>query len=88
MYKRQVLASSCRAEQLGLEPLAEIVSFGCVSQEPRYIATVPHAAAVRALDKAGLSVAQMELIEVNEAFAAVPLTCMRLGGWDLSLLHI
>ncbi|MGB4124720.1 MAG: acetyl-CoA C-acetyltransferase [Dethiobacteria bacterium] len=83
-----VLASSCRAEQLGLEPLAEIVSFGCVSQEPRYIATVPHAAAVRALDKAGLSVAQMELIEVNEAFAAVPLTCMRLGGWDAEKVNV
>lgn len=83
-----VLASSRRAEQLGLEPLAEIVSFGCASREPSYISTVPYYAAVEALQKAGLKSEQMELIEVNEAFAAVPLTCIKLGGWDEEKVNV
>lgn len=83
-----VLASPRRAERLGLEPLAEIVSFGCASLAPRYISTVPHAAAARALQRAGLEAAQMELIEVNEAFAAVPLTCMKLGGWPEERVNV
>lgn len=83
-----VLASSHRAAQLGLEPLAEIISFGCASREPSYIATVPYFAAVEALRKAGKSVEKMDLIEVNEAFAAVPLTCMKLGGWGEDRINV
>jgi acetyl-CoA C-acetyltransferase len=83
-----VLASAGRARELGLKPLAEIFSFGCASLEPQYIATVPHAAALRALEKAGLEAAQMDLIEVNEAFAAVPLTCIKLGGWDEDKVNV
>ncbi len=83
-----VLASSRRAEQLGLEPLAEIISFGCASREPSYISTVPYYAAAAALQKAGLESGQMDLIEVNEAFAAVPLTCMQLGGWDEEKVNV
>ena len=83
-----VLASADRAREWGLKPLAEILSFGCASLEPQYIATVPHAAAVLALQKAGLAAEQMDLIEVNEAFAAVPLTCIKLGGWDEDKVNV
>lgn len=83
-----VLTSAERARRWGLEPLAEIVSYGYASQEPSYIATVPHAAAVSALKKADLTAEQMDLIEVNEAFAAVPLTCMKLGKWDEAKINV
>ncbi len=83
-----VLASADRARELGLEPLAEIVSQGMASLEPRYIATVPFEAAKIALDKAGLTAARMKLIEVNEAFAAVALTSIKLGGWDESKVNV
>ncbi len=83
-----VLASAEKAAQLGLEPLAEIVSFGCASREPSYISTVPYHAAVQALEKAGLASDQLALIEINEAFAAVPLTCMQLGGWAEEKINV
>jgi len=83
-----VLTSAERARQVGLQPLAEIVSQGMVSLEPRYIATVPFEAAKNALDKAGLGADQMELIEVNEAFAAVALTSIKLGGWDEKKVNV
>ena len=83
-----VLASLPQAERRGLKPLAEIISFGCASREPSYISTVPYFAAEKALQKAGLSAEQMDLIEVNEAFAAVPLTCMELGGWDEERVNV
>ncbi len=83
-----VLTSADRAGQLGLEPLAEIVSMGMASLEPRYIATVPYEAAEIALKKAGLGAEQMELIEINEAFAAVALTSMKLGRWDEKKVNV
>lgn len=83
-----VLASAERARELNLEPLAEIVSRGMVSLEPRYIATVPCSAANKALDLAGMTAGQIDLIEVNEAFAAVALTCIRLGGWDEDKVNV
>ena len=83
-----ILTSAERARELGLEPLAEIVSQGMASLEPRYIATVPYEAARIALEKAGLTAAQMKLIEVNEAFAAVALTSIKLGGWDEDKVNV
>lgn len=83
-----VLVSRTRAHELGLEPLAEIIAQGTASLEPRYIATVPFEAAQKALNKAGLSISQMKLIEVNEAFAAVALTSIKLGGWNEDLVNV
>jgi len=76
-----VTAESGKAAAMELKPLATIVAHASVSLEPRYIATVPYEAAQAALDKAGLKAEDMHLIEVNEAFAAVALTCMKLGNW-------
>ncbi len=83
-----VLASAERARELNIEPIAEIVSQGMASLEPRYIATVPYEAAKIALNKAGMTAEQIDLIEVNEAFAAVALTCIKLGGWNEEIVNV
>jgi acetyl-CoA C-acetyltransferase len=83
-----VLASAARAKEWGLEPLATIISQGAVSLAPPYIATVPYAAAQKALAGAGLTADRMDLIEVNEAFAAVALTCIKLGHWDEDIVNV
>lgn len=83
-----VISSSERARELGLQPLASIVSHATASLEPRYIATVPYEAAEKALEKAGMTIEQIDLIEVNEAFAAVALTCIKLGDWDKNIVNV
>lgn len=83
-----VLSSREKAEELAVEPLAEIVAQAAVSLEPRYIATVPYEAAELALKKAGLAMSDLKLIEVNEAFASVALTCIKLGGWDDRIVNV
>ncbi len=83
-----IIASPERSRELNLEPLAEIIAQASVSLEPRYIATVPFEAAQLALRRAGLTRADLKLIEVNEAFAAVALTCIKLGGWDEELVNV
>lgn len=83
-----VIASAARAREMGLKPLAEIVSQGTASLEPRYIATVPYEAAEVALERARLKADQMKLIEVNEAFAAVALTSIRLGRWNEDIVNV
>lgn len=83
-----VLTSKEICSELGLQPLAEIVAQGTASLEPRYIATVPYEAAKSALDKAGLKIGDIALIEVNEAFASVALTSMKLGGWPEKIINV
>ncbi len=67
-----------RARALGLEPLAAIVGHAMVGEKPPYLHTVPALAIQKALRKTGLTVADLSLIEINEAFAAVALTSMKL----------
>lgn len=83
-----VLTAKEICSELGLQPLAQIVAQGTASLEPRYIATVPYEAAKRALDKAGLKNDDIALIEVNEAFASVALTSMKLGGWPEKIVNV
>jgi acetyl-CoA acyltransferase 2 len=64
-----VVASAEWAEQNGIQPLGRIVSWGFVGVEPRVMGIGPAPAARMALEKAGLSLADMDLVEVNEAFA-------------------
>ena len=66
-----VVMSAERAEELGLTPLAEIIAHGMSADEPPYLHTVPALAVQSALKKAGLSVNDLDLLEINEAFAAV-----------------
>ena len=65
-----VLASSAWAEAHGLEPIGRLVSWAFVGVDPRVMGIGPAPAARRALEKAGLTLGDMDLVEVNEAFAA------------------
>jgi len=65
-----VLASTARVKSLGLTPLARLVSYAHAGVEPAYMGTGPIPATRRALERAGLNVSQLDVIESNEAFAA------------------
>ena len=64
------------ARQLGCTPLARIVSHATHAQEPEWFSTAPVGASQKALDKAGWQVGDVDLWEVNEAFAVVPMALM------------
>jgi acetyl-CoA C-acetyltransferase len=68
-----VVMSAERAEELGVEPIAEIVATGMSADKPPYLHTVPALAVQAALKKAGMSANDLDLVEINEAFAAVAL---------------
>jgi acetyl-CoA C-acetyltransferase len=72
-----VVASAEKAAACGARPLARIVAFGAHAQEPVWFTTAPVPAAQEALARARWSVADVDLWEVNEAFAVVPLAFMR-----------
>jgi acetyl-CoA C-acetyltransferase len=73
-----VVMSAERAHELGVEPLAEIVSHGMSAEDPPYLHTVPALAVQAALKKAGSSAHDLDLLELNEAFAAVALHSTRM----------
>ena len=73
-----VVMSSERAQELGVTPMAEIVSHGMSAAEPPYLHTVPALAVQAALKKAGMSATDIDLMEINEAFAAVALHSTRM----------
>jgi acetyl-CoA C-acetyltransferase len=68
-----VVMSAERAQELGVTPIAEIVAHGMSAEKPPYLHTVPALAAQAALKKAGMSIGDVDLLEINEAFAAVAL---------------
>jgi acetyl-CoA C-acetyltransferase len=71
-----VLARESTAARMGIKPLARIVSHAVHAQAPEWFATAPAGAIQKALKKAGWSASQVELWEVNEAFAAVTMAAM------------
>jgi 3-oxoadipyl-CoA thiolase len=73
-----LVASETAVSQYDLKPLARIVSSAVVGVEPRIMGIGPVGATQKALAKAGLTLDQMDVIELNEAFAAQSLACMRL----------
>jgi acetyl-CoA C-acetyltransferase len=78
-----VLVTSARtARELGLEPLATIVSYSNAGVDPAYMGMGPVPATKRCLAKAGWSIDDLDLIEANEAFAAVSLAVGRELGLD------
>ncbi len=83
-----VLMERRQAESLGLPILATIVSSGYVSRAPKYLHTVPAYAAEMALAKAGVDKSQLKLIEINEAFAAVTLTSIKVGEFDPEIVNV
>jgi len=67
-----------KAEEKGLKPLATIVAATCASTAPRYIASIPAITIQKSLNDAGLTVDDMNLIEINEAFAAMPVVSTKI----------
>lgn len=78
-----VLMRQSTATKLGCKPLARIVSHATHAQEPEWFATAPAGATQKALAKAGWSAGDVDLWEINEAFAVVPMALMH----DLNLSH-
>lgn len=78
-----VMMKASTAAKLGCMPLARIVSHATHAQEPEWFATAPVGATQKALAKAGWAVADVDLWEVNEAFAVVPMALMA----DLGVPH-
>ncbi len=75
-----VLMSADRAKELKLEPLATIIGYADAAQEPKWFTTAPAKALPKALDKAGITLAEVDFFEFNEAFSVVGLANMKLLG--------
>lgn len=73
-----IVMSEERAQELGLEPIAVILAHGMSAEAPPYLHTVPALALQSALKKAGLSANDLDLVEINEAFASVALHATRM----------
>jgi 3-oxoadipyl-CoA thiolase len=83
-----VLATEDAARELGREPLARIVASGAAGVDPGYMGIGPVPATRRALERAGLSPADIDLVELNEAFASQVLASMRELGFDHDRLNV
>jgi 3-oxoadipyl-CoA thiolase len=83
-----VLASEERARELGAEPLARVVSVGVAGVDPAVMGIGPLVAIPRALEAAGLELSDIDLIELNEAFASQVLACARELGIDEERLNV
>ena len=75
-----IIASANAVEKYSLKPLARIVSSGVVGVEPRIMGIGPVGASLKALERANLSLEDMDVIELNEAFSAQVLACTRKLG--------
>lgn len=83
-----VLMSDAKAQELGIKPLATILGHAQVGAEAPYIATTPGLAINKLLEKTGVSLSEIDLFEVNEAFAAVILTSGKIVGWDEEKVNV
>ncbi|MCK0198425.1 acetyl-CoA C-acetyltransferase [Ancylobacter sp. 6x-1] len=83
-----VLMSEAKAASLGKTPLARIVSWAQAGVDPAIMGSGPIPASRRALEKAGWTVADLDLIEANEAFAAQACAVNKDLGWDTSKVNV
>ena len=83
-----VVMSDTRAAELGIQPLARIVSYAWAGVEPDLMGYGPVPATLKALQKAGMKIGQIELIELNEAFAAQYLACEKLLELNRDIVNV
>ena len=83
-----IVTSSEWAEQNGRQPLAEVLAYGAVADDFPYLAKTPAAAAKQALDKIGKTPADVDLWEINEAFASVAINSLRMLGVEDSNVNV
>ena len=82
-----VLMSRDKAEQLGLEPMATLRAWASGATDPKYMGLGPVPAVRKVLQKTGLVNKDFDVIELNEAFAAQTLGCMKELGWDFDHIN-
>ena len=78
-----VVSSLAKVQELGLKPQARILGYATFSREPEWFTTAPVGAIARLLKMLSLTVADVDLFEINEAFAVVPMVAMK----DLGIPH-
>lgn len=83
-----VLMSEEKAQSLGLKPLAYIKSYADAAQEPKWFTTAPAKALPKALDKAGISISDVDFFEFNEAFSVVGLANAKILGLDNNKVNV
>ena len=83
-----VVMSARKAEQLGLTPLARIASYASAGLDPATMGMGPVPASRRALERAGWKPADLDLLEINEAFAAQACAVHQEMGWDTSKVNV
>ena len=83
-----VLAGESFAEKRGLEPLGTVVAHAKVAEEPSNLLTVPGNAGKLALERAGWSSDDLDLVEINEAFAGVAIHSTRILGVDPDIVNV
>jgi len=83
-----LLMSADEAEKRGIEPLARIASYATAGLDPSIMGVGPIYASRKALDKAGWSVSDLDLVEANEAFAAQACAVNKDMGWDPSIVNV
>jgi acetyl-CoA acyltransferase len=83
-----LIMSEDKAAELGLRPRARFHTFALAGADPIMMLTAPIPATQRVLDKAGLSLDDMDLVEINEAFASVVLAWQRETGADMSKVNV
>jgi acetyl-CoA C-acetyltransferase len=83
-----VVMSAARADQLGLKPLGRIASYASAGLDPAFMGMGPVPAARKALERAGWKPADLDLLEINEAFAAQACAVHQEMGWDTSKVNV
>lgn len=83
-----VLMSEEKMTELGLKPIARLVSFADASQQPEWFTTTPIKAMTNALNKAGLTIAEMDYAEINEAFSCVAIVNAKEMGIPMDRLNV
>ena len=83
-----LLMSAEEAEKRGIEPLARIASYATAGLDPSVMGVGPIYASRKALDKAGWSVSDLDLVEANEAFAAQACAVNKDMGWDPAIVNV
>lgn len=83
-----VIADAQRAEKLGLTPMARLVSYGIAAVEPGMFGIGPVPAVRQALARAGWTPGEVERVEINEAFAAIAIVCLRELGFAEDIVNV
>ena len=83
-----IIMSEEKANSLGLKPLAYVRGYADAAQEPKWFTTAPAKALPKALDKAGISISEVDFFEFNEAFAVVGLANSQLLGLNESKINV